>query len=165
VSGAGDRLLAQAMAGVAGGRRRLDRSLVQLAGRFPIDADRVAELSPTDEDAIDAFLKRYEQLVTTLQDQAFRAIARLEREDLRAASRRDVAELMAKLGAIPSAERFGSLVDTRNRLAQTYPDDPARQAAILNTAFDAAREAVAIADHLRAFVDDRYGTRGSATAG
>lgn len=115
---------------------RLRRSLGHLQPILPIDAAGLQNLEPEHQDDIDAFLKRFEQLVLTLQDQVFVGLVRWEGEDPREMSRRDVAELMERLGAIPSARQFRDFV--RNRLAHLYPEDPARQAANLNAAYDAA---------------------------
>lgn len=117
---------------------RLRRSLACLDAFFPIDASRLQDLVPNRPDDIDAFLKRFEQLVLTLQDQVFVGLAIREEEDPREMSRRDVAELMERIGAIPSAGHFRNYVAVRNRLAHLYPEDPARQAANLNAAYEAA---------------------------
>jgi hypothetical protein len=116
---------------------RLRRSLDRLRALFPIDADGVQSLNPQRQDDIDAFLKRFEQLVLTLQDQLFVGLAIREGEDPRELSRRDLAELMERLGAIPSADEFRNFVGIRNRLAHLYPEEPDRQAANLNAAYEA----------------------------
>ncbi|MGH6943618.1 MAG: hypothetical protein ACREH6_05290 [Geminicoccaceae bacterium] len=112
-------------------------------------------MTAENEEAIDAFLKRFEQLVATVQDQVFKGIAIAEGEDLRAMSRRDVTERMEQLGVIPSAASFREIVVTRNRLAHVYPDDPARQAAILNAAFARVDDALAATGQITAFVRKR----------
>jgi len=117
---------------------RLRRSVQRLDPFFPVGADRLQKLAPEQQDDIDAFLKRFEQLVLTLQDQVFIGLAIREGEDSREMSRRDVTELMERLGAIPSARQFRDFVAVRNRLAHLYPEDPARQAANLNAAYHAA---------------------------
>jgi hypothetical protein len=117
---------------------RLQRSLRRLRPLFPIDAAGLENLEPRRQDEIDAFLKRFEQLVLSLQDQVFVGLAIREGEDARELSRRDLAELMERLRAIPSADDFRSLVGIRNRLAHLYPEEPDRQAANLNAAYEAA---------------------------
>jgi uncharacterized protein YutE (UPF0331/DUF86 family) len=67
----------------------------------------------------------------------FKAIAVLGGEDIRELSRREIAELMERLGTLPSARTFRTLVAIRNRLAHVYPDDPERQARNLNEAYGA----------------------------
>jgi hypothetical protein len=117
---------------------RLERSLQRLSDLLPIEATQLPELEAPQQDDIDAFLKRFEQLVLTLQDQVFIGYAIREGENPRELSRRDLAELMERLGAIPSASTFRELVIIRNRLADLYPEEPEPQAANLNAAYEAA---------------------------
>ena len=117
---------------------RLERSLRRLRTLLPIDPADLPALADRQQDDIDAFLKRFEQLVLTLQDQVFVGLAIQEGEDPRELSRRDVTELMERLRAIPSAVDFRALVVIRNRLAHLYPEQPERQAANLNAAYEAA---------------------------
>jgi uncharacterized protein YutE (UPF0331/DUF86 family) len=155
VSAEEDQLLKRALAAMDGCTRRLEHSRAKLQTRFPLEPQQLAHLTPQDEEAIDALLKRFEQLVATIQDQAFKGIALAEAEDLRAMSRRDVTELMEKLGVLPSAQAFRDLVVVRNRLAHTYPDDPDRQAAILNAAYTGTLDLLATARHISRFVEGR----------
>ena len=67
-------------------------------------------------------------------------------------SRRDVAELTERLGAIPSARQFREFVTVRNRLAHLYPEDPARQAANLNAAHAASPQLLQLTERLSDFV-------------
>jgi hypothetical protein len=107
---------------------RLQRSVQRLRTFFPIDAGRLQKRTPAKQDEVDAFLKRFEQLVLTRQGQVFVGLAIRDGEDPRQMSRRDLAELMERLGAIPSAKQFRDFVAVRNRLAHLYPEDPTRQA-------------------------------------
>ena len=108
-----------------------------LRALLPIEPAHLPALEARQQDAIDAFLKRFEQLVLTLQDQLFVGLAIREGEDPRELSRRDMTELMERLHAIPSAGDFRELVMIRNRLAHLYPEEPERQAANLNAAYEA----------------------------
>jgi hypothetical protein len=98
---------------------------------------------------------RPEQLVVSLQDQVFAGVANLEGGSLHELSRRDVTELMERLGAIPSAKEFRNLVTIRNRLKHLYPEDPARQAGNLNGAFQASPALLAAARHIASFATRR----------
>lgn len=131
-------LLRRGLVATEGCAARLERSLRRLRDLLPIDPARLPALEPRQQDDIDAFLKRFEQLVLTLQDQVFVGLAIRESEDTRELSRRDLTELMERLHAIPSAVDFRGFVMIRNRLAHLYPEDPERQAANLNAAYDAA---------------------------
>jgi hypothetical protein len=102
-------LARQALLAASGCARRLERSQRVLAGCFPLTAAAVTTLSPDVEDGVDAFQERFEQLVNILQDAIFKAIAAIGEEDIRPLSRREVAELMERLGALPSAATFRTL--------------------------------------------------------
>jgi hypothetical protein len=65
----------QALLAAAGCARRLARSHKKLAHRFPLTPTTVTSLDPDAEDHLDAFLKRFEQLVNGIQDEVFKAIA------------------------------------------------------------------------------------------
>lgn len=108
---------------------RLAASLAVLARFLPFDAAQVEAVNEQVPDATDAFLKRFENLVNHVQDQAWRLIAVDEGfRDPAEMSRRDIAEFMAKIGLLTSYEDFREVVRIRNRLSHVYPDDPARQA-------------------------------------
>ena len=130
-------LAGEALRSAEGCARRLARSQAKLAAQFPLAPARLTALPPDVEDDLDAFLKRYEQLVNTIQDELFRVVAIVGGEDVRGLARREVAELMDRLGALPSAASFRLLVAIRNRIAHSYPDDPERQAGNLNAAYSA----------------------------
>lgn len=97
----------------------LDKSRVL----FPLTRESVLCLTSEQEESIDALILRYSQCVSMIQDQIFRGIAYAEQEDLSDKSNRDKALLMEKLGAIKSAEAFGSAAILRNRFAHHYPEE------------------------------------------
>jgi hypothetical protein len=70
--------------------------------------------------AVDALYHRYMSLVSVMQDRLFRSIAVIEQEDVDRISRRDLTELMEKLGALSDAARFSESAIARNILAHTY---------------------------------------------
>jgi uncharacterized protein YutE (UPF0331/DUF86 family) len=135
--------------------RRLARSQGKLAAQFPLSPARVTALPPDVEDDLDAFLKRYEQLVNTIQDELFKVVAIVGGEDVRGLARREVAELMDRLGALPSAASFRLLVAIRNRIAHSYPDDPERQAGNLNAAYEAVPDLLAAHEGVRRYLERR----------
>ena len=70
--------------------------------------------------AVDALFHRYTSLISVMQDRLFRSIAVVEQEDVDRISRRDLTELMEKLGALSDAARFSESAIARNILAHTY---------------------------------------------
>jgi hypothetical protein len=110
-------------------------------------------MDPELEDDLDAFLKRYEQLVGTVQDELFKAVAVVGNEDIRSLARREVCELTERLGALPSATRFRTLLAIRNRIAHVYPDDPERQTTNLNEAWGAVPDLLVAHDTVRRYLE------------
>jgi uncharacterized protein YutE (UPF0331/DUF86 family) len=148
-------LARQALRSADGCARRLARSHGKLSAQFPLSAARMTALPPAVEDDLDAFLKRYEQLVNAMQDELFKVVAIVGGEDIRGLAWREVAELMDRLGALPSAERFRLLVAIRNRIAHSYPDDPGRQAANVNAAYETVPDLVAAHERVRRYLERR----------
>ena len=148
-------LARQALRSAEGCARRLARSQGKLAAQFPLSPARLTALPPDVEDDLDAFLKRYEQLVNTIQDELFKVVAIVGGEDVRGLARREVAELMDRLGALPSAASFRLLVAIRNRIAHSYPDDPERQAGNLNAAYEAVTDLLAAHEGVRRYLERR----------
>jgi len=148
-------LARQALRSAEGCARRLARSQGKLAAQFPLSPARVTALPPDVEDDLDAFLKRYEQLVNTIQDELFKVVAIVGGEDVRGLARREMAELMDRLGALPSAASFRLLVAIRNRIAHSYPDDPERQAGNLNAAYEAVPDLLAAHEGVRRYLERR----------
>ena len=82
-------LAGQALRAAEGCAGRLARSQRKLAAHFPLSAATVTALPPDVEDDLDAFLKRYEQLVNAIQDELFKIVAIVGGEDIRGLARRE----------------------------------------------------------------------------
>ena len=93
---------------------KLRHSLEKVKPMFPLTLQRAAALTDEEEESVDALILRYSQCVSMIQDQIFRGVAYLEQEDISDKSNRDKALLMEKLGAIQSAEAFGTATLPRN---------------------------------------------------
>lgn len=133
--------------------RRLTTSKRRLSGVLPINAEQQLEhLSEEQQEAIDAFLKRFENLQDIIEGRLFRGLLILEHEDLHGRSSRDIANLLEKLGALGSATHWRGLTILRNKLAHEYPTQPDRQAARLNEAYAAIDELIGIYNRLQAYV-------------
>lgn len=101
---------------------KLSYSLRKNQSIFPLTPDSIEHLGDEQEESIDAMILRYSQCVSMIQDQLFRSIAYVEQEDLSDKSNRDKALLMEKLGAIKSADEFGTAALLRNKFAHYYPE-------------------------------------------
>lgn len=116
-------------------RQRIEKlrfSVEKNAALFPMDTQTLAALSDEQEESVDALILRYSQCVSMMQDQLFRGIAYIEQEDISDKSNRDKTLLMEKLGAIKSAEDFGTATMLRNKFSHHYPEETADRMERLN---------------------------------
>ena len=111
---------------------KLNYSVNKNRGIFPLDAGTVTSLTDEQEESIDALILRYAQTVSMIQDHIFRGIAYAEQEDLSDKSNRDKVLLMEKLGAIRSADEFGTAAVLRNKFSHHYPEDAEQRIDRLN---------------------------------
>jgi len=107
-------------------------SMEKMAYLFPLSLDRLGDITEEQKESIDAYIFRYTQCVSMMQDHIFKGIAIAEQEDLSDKSNRDKSLLMEKLGAIESADSFGSATVLRNKFAHVYPEESKEQLEKLN---------------------------------
>lgn len=112
--------------------RKLAYSLNKNRSLFPMTREQIQNLTDEQEESIDALILRYSQCVSMIQDQIFRGVALVEQEDLSDKSNRDKALLMEKLGAIKSADEFGTAAVLRNKFSHHYPEEVDLRLARLN---------------------------------
>lgn len=132
-------------------RQRTDKlrySVQKNAYLFPITQAQLATFSDEQEESIDALILRYSQCVTMIQEQLFRGIAYLEQEDVSDKSNRDQTLLMEKLGAIKSAEAFGTAAMLRNKFSHHYPEETTTRIERLNLVMEEANFVIASFDEI-----------------
>lgn len=102
---------------------KLAYSLNKNLALFPLTVESAKHLTDEQEESIDALILRYSQSVAMMQDHLFRGIAYVEQEDVSDKSNRDKTLLMEKLGAIRSADEFGTAALLRNKFSHHYPEE------------------------------------------
>ena len=137
---------------------RLKKSMDHIGEIFPLDEVSVVTLSDDQEERLDAFLHRFSSLVASVQDHVGRALLAAEEEDLTEASRKDQRLLLEKLGALDARLSFSEIAALRNRLVHTYPDDPRRQAEVLNQVHDKASSLITVFEGLKTYAKDKFGS-------
>jgi hypothetical protein len=115
---------------------------------FPLTLATLSALGEVQKESLDAFVFRYSQCVSMMQDQLFKGIALAEQEDLSDKSNRDKTMLMEKLGAIQSADEFGIAAVLRNKFAHHYPAESKEQLEKLNLLYQEAQFVVTAFEHL-----------------
>ena len=123
---------------------KLRHSVEKIQHLFPLTLQGVAALTDEEEESVDALILRYSQCVSMIQDQIFRGVAYLEQEDISDKSNRDKALLMEKLGAIQSAEAFGTATLLRNKFSHHYPDESTARLDRINLAIDESRFVITV---------------------
>jgi hypothetical protein len=119
---------------------------------FPLTINTVKMLTDDQEESVDALILRYAQSVSIIQDQIFRGIAYAEQEDLSDKSNRDKVLLMEKLGAIRSADEFGTAAQLRNKFSHHYPEDAEQRIDKLNLVVEEADFVIATFQDIIAFL-------------
>lgn len=131
---------------------KLRYSLEKTAHLFPLSIEQLAGIDQNQEESIDALTLRYSQCVSMIQEQLFRSIAFLEQEDVSDKSNRDKTLLMEKLGAIQSAEAFGTAALLRNKFSHHYPEESAARLERLNLISAEAQFVLASFDDITAYL-------------
>lgn len=119
---------------------------------FPLNIETVTSLSDEQEESIDALILRYSQTVAMIQEQIFRGIAYIEQEDLSNKSNRDRVLLMEKLGAIRSADEFGTAAVLRNKFSHHYPELAADRIERLNLVMEEADFVISLFGEILSFM-------------
>jgi len=123
------------LSNVAACGQRIDKltySLNKNRYLFPLAIETINSLTDEQEESLDALILRYSQSVSMIQEQIFRGIAYAEQEDISDKSNRDKVLLMEKLGAIRSADDFGTAALLRNKFSHHYPEDAGQRIERLN---------------------------------
>ncbi len=136
---------------------RLSRSRQTVAPLFPLDGAAFERLTEEMEVALDAMLKRLENLQDILARRVFKGVLLALDEPLDGLSARDIANRLEALGALPDATQWSHLVRLRNRLAHDYPTRPSLQADRLSEAFAAIPTLLSITQGVLEFADRRMG--------
>ena len=118
---------------------KLRYSLNKNQSRFPMKELDIQNLTDEQEESIDALILRYSQCVSMIQDQIFKGIAYVEQEDLSDKSNRDKTLLMEKMGAIKSADDFGTAAILRNKFSHHYPEEKRQRIERLNLVIEEAK--------------------------
>ena len=136
---------------------RLKKSVDRIETLFPLDHVSIVDLTDDQEEMLDAFLHRFSSLAASIQDHIGRAVLLVEEEDLSEASRKDQRLLLEKIGALDPGSSFDVIATLRNRLVHSYPDDPRRQAEVLNRVYEKASDLIQAFEGLAAYAGSKFG--------
>ena len=119
---------------------RLTTSMGRLPGILPLRAETITRLTEDEESmpccsASRHWLRSFKTVSDARCCQRKRGNFSSHRVQVIASrsSRKDKGLLIAKLGALDETVSFGEVAESRNRLSHSFPDDPERQADVMNT--------------------------------
>ena len=130
---------------------RMEWAMQMMSDRLPLTPDKLSALSDMDLAILDQFSTRFSKLQDAMGDKLFPAVLELTKEPGELLTFVDKLNRLEKIGAIESAEQWLLLREMRNQFSHDYPDDPEIQAAILNKAFELAKNLLSIFSKVKVF--------------
>jgi hypothetical protein len=116
----------------------LCRALDSLRPILPMTAEGFEHLSDAQVQTLDQFVLRFTKLQDAMGARVFPAVLEYLQEPYEERPMLDKLNRLEKLGYLESAEAWQNIRNTRNKFAHDYPDDGAKNAALINVACDAA---------------------------
>lgn len=101
-------------------------------------AEGFEHLSDAQVQTLDQFILRFTKLQDAMGTRVFPAVLEYLQEPYEERPMLDKLNRLEKLGYLESAEAWQNIRNTRNKFAHDYPDDGAKNAALINVACDAA---------------------------
>ena len=118
----------------------LQRALGQLRPVLPLSGGQFQALTDAQIQTLDQFILRFTKLQDAMGGHLFPAILDYLQEPFEERPMLDKLNRLEKLGYIPSAETWGNARSIRNKFAHDYPDDPEKNAALVNLAIETAQD-------------------------
>lgn len=131
----------------------MQHALDELRDVLPLSGDRLRSLDDDTVQALDQFVLRFGKLQDAIGARLLPGVLEYLQEPFEDRPMIDKLNRLEKLGYLQSAEQWQELRAIRNRFAHDYPDDPDKNAALLNLAFEASEHLVRLLDHLAMRLD------------
>ena len=116
----------------------MDHALAALHPYLPLTGEQLSALDDEVVQDLDQFVLRFGKLQDAIGTRLLPAVLGYLQEPYEDRPMRDKLNRLEKLGYLERAEEWQELRAIRNRFAHEYPDDPAKNAALLNLAIDAS---------------------------
>ena len=136
-------------------QKRLRQAKARCESFFPLDPRTYSELTDNQVEHVDQLVYRFTKLQDTLGNKLFPAVVSALRDDAASLTVIDGLNELERAGAIPSADNWSMLRQTRNQLAHDYQDDPEAGSRSLNDVYAQADDLLAGATTAVTFVRDR----------
>lgn len=130
---------------------RLLWAMETMSDKLPLTAAKLNGLSSMDIAVLDQFGTRFAKLQDMMGAKLFPSILELTKEQGELLTFVDKLNRLEKIGAIESSDQWLLLREVRNQFSHDYPDDSEIQAAILNKAFELAKNLLQVLDKVKSF--------------
>ena len=120
----------------------LQRALAQLRSLLPLTGTQFQTLTDAQIQSLDQFILRFAKLQEAMGSHLYPSILGYLQEPYEERPMLDKLNRLEKLGYLQSAETWGNIRSIRNKFAHDYPDDPEKNAALVNLATEAAQAMV-----------------------
>ncbi len=127
----------------------LEFTLAGLQAIFPLDDERLANLSRETVEKLDAMSSRFSRLQDLLGDRLFRSLLLLESEPRQRFL--DVLNLMENRGIIESTQKWIELRNMRNEASHGYIDEIAQLANVLTSLFEQAPALIETSERVKKY--------------
>jgi hypothetical protein len=122
----------------------LRHAMASLEDKLPLSGSQLATLDDEAVQDLDQFVLRFGRLQDAIGARLLPAVLRLLQEPFEDRPMIDKLNRLEKLGFLQSSEQWQRLRAIRNRFSHDYPDDPDKNAALLNVAFQSVDDVMAI---------------------
>lgn len=126
--------------------RYMHYALAALAPLRPLTGERLGSLDAEAVQDLDQFVLRFGKLQDAIGGRLLPSVLRYLQEPYEHRPMLDKLNRLEQLGYLEHAEDWPRLRVIRNQFAHEYPDEPERNASVLNMAFEAADQLQAILD-------------------
>jgi hypothetical protein len=127
-------------------RRYMTYALTALAPWRPLTGERLETLDAETVQDLDQFVLRFGKLQDAIGSRLLPAVLSYLQEPYEHRPMLDKLNRLEQLGYLEQAEEWPRLRAIRNQFAHEYPDEPERNASVLNMAFEASDRLKAILD-------------------
>jgi hypothetical protein len=122
----------------------LQHALGSMEGKLPLTGQQLASLDDDSVQALDQFVLRFGRLQDAIGSRLLPAILAILQEPFEDRPMIDKLNRLEKLGFLDSSDQWQQLRIIRNRFSHDYPDDPDKNAALLNLAIQSVDDVVVI---------------------
>ena len=134
--------------------KRIELALVELKNVFPLNQQKVLNLSNQELLWIELLISRFAKLQDFLGRKIFDAFLRITKDYTEDLTMLDKLNQLERLGIIDSADLWEQMREARNHIAHEYPDEPALTAKYLNQIFDFAPKLITILENIKGMSKD-----------